>query len=243
MKAFDVVSPLTVEPVIRRMEASAPVTAEQRHRVEMALRRTERVATRSTLMTEHEATARPRYILAGWAMRQRLLADGRRQIFSFLLPGDGVGVCLRPSPIAMATTVALTPMQLVDATDLVRPATLEDCPEIGQAVAKAAAFEESLLLGHIVRLGRQTAFERVAHFFLELRDRLKVVGLSHGDAFEAPFTQEVLADALGLSVVHINRTLQQLRRERMISMEGGRVTLLAPELLAATADYTPLRPS
>ena len=231
-----------MDVVLRRMESFGAVSPEQRARVEALGRRPETLTARTVLQNEGEPIAHPRYILAGWAFRQRLLPDGRRQIFSFLLPGDGVGVSLRVGPLAAASTLALTRLSLVDAADLLQPTALMACPELREHLDAAATYEEGLLLDHVVRLGRQTAYERVSHLLLELHERLQAVGLAQAGGYDAPLTQEVMADALGLSVVHINRTLQQLRRERTIVFEGGRVTLLEPNVLAAVADYTPARP-
>ncbi len=97
--------------------------------------------------------------------------------------------------------------------------------------------DEASLLDHIVRLGRQTAYERMAHLLLELRWRLAEVGLGDERKFPLPLTQEVLADALGLSIVHVNRTLQQLRREGLLEMRAGFVELLKPDVLIATSDF------
>ncbi len=224
-------------PVLRRLQAQGPVSAELGRLIEGSGRRVETVASRTVLQTEGEPAPRSRFILSGWAFRQRLLPDGRRQILSILLPGDALGVCLRHGPLVKASTVALTRMNLVDATDLLLPSTLAEHADLTDCLDRAVAYEESLLLDHVVRLGRQTAYERVAHMLLELHHRMTIVGLSQGGSYDAPLTQEVMADALGLSVVHTNRTLQQLRRERMIVFEGGKVTLLAIELLAAAADY------
>ena len=230
-----------MDVVLRRMQAFGPVGAELRRRVEALERRLEAFGPRAVLHNEGEREVRPLYLISGWAVRQRVLPDGRRQIFSFVLPGDGLGVSLRPGPLAASATVALTRMRLADASELLAPDALADCPELLDSLQAATAQEEALLLDHVVRLGRQTAYERVAHLLLELNQRLDAVGLAQDGGFDAPLTQEVMADALGLSVVHINRTLQQLRRERTIVMEGGRVILLAPEVLAAAADYVPRR--
>jgi CRP-like cAMP-binding protein len=91
-----------------------------------------------------------------------------------------------------------------------------------------------------VRLGRQTACGRFAHLMLELSGRLARLGLVSGDSFAMPLTQEVLADALGLSVVHVNRTVQLLRREGLLDIRGGMVSLLQPERLRALASWAPL---
>jgi CRP-like cAMP-binding protein len=88
-----------------------------------------------------------------------------------------------------------------------------------------------------MRVGRQTAFERTAHFILEIRERLGLVGLAGESSVSIPLTQEIMADALGLSVVHLNRTLQQLRRNQLIEFKSGLVKLLQPERLGEIANF------
>jgi biotin operon repressor len=93
-------------------------------------------------------------------------------------------------------------------------------------------------------MGRLSARERVTHLLLELRERLDRAGLVKGDTFRIPLTQEVFADALGLSVVHINRTMKQLRQSGSVVFKSGSVTIRDPERLAAMAQYqSPLAPS
>jgi CRP-like cAMP-binding protein len=94
-----------------------------------------------------------------------------------------------------------------------------------------------------MRLGRQTALERTAHLFLELRQRLAAVGLADGARFPLPLTQEVLADTLGLSIVHMNRTLQQLRREGLVEVKSGWARLLDPAALAARCAFAAPAPA
>ncbi len=97
--------------------------------------------------------------------------------------------------------------------------------------------EEIWLVNQVVRLGRQTAYERVAHFLLELRERLAAVDRVQENRFSFPITQEVLADALGLSVVHMNRTMQQLRRDGLVEQRATAITLRDVPALASIADY------
>ena len=184
------------------------------------------------------AALRPRVILSGWAARMRLLPDGRRQIFSLLVPGDGLGLCPRPQPLGLSACVALTRLETADAA-MLRDAADDPASGLGLACARAACLEEAQVLDHVMRLGRQTALERTAHLFLELRWRLAAVGLAAESRFPLPLTQEVLADALGLSIVHVNRTLQQLRREGLIEMKSGWVELLDREGLSELADFAP----
>jgi CRP-like cAMP-binding protein len=180
---------------------------------------------------------RPQLIVSGWACRQRLLRDGRRQILGFLLPGDLVALGAVASPISEASTVALTRLETIEMPDLAAAGAWP-----GSSLAKlfhlSPAAEERRLIEHLVRLGRRTAYERVGHLLLELGERLQAVGMADGGRFPLPVTQEVLADALGLSVVHVNRILQQLRREGLIETQGGYVRLPSPRALAAAVDYT-----
>lgn len=183
---------------------------------------------------------RPRFLIDGWACRLRILPDGRRQIFGLVLPGDLIGSFLHPNQPAMAATVALTRLETANAAGLASLGAGQ-APGGGASLAGACASlerqGEALLLDHITRLGQQTAYERTAHLFLEIRDRLAVVGLVEDNAFRWPLRQEVLADLLGLSVVHVNRTLQQLRRDCMVELQGGVAALLQPERLRAAVDF------
>ncbi|WP_205570742.1 Crp/Fnr family transcriptional regulator [Brevundimonas naejangsanensis] len=183
--------------------------------------------------------ASPRLILSGWACRQRILADGQRQIFGFLLPGDSVGLSLEPRPLDETSTVALTRVEYVDALMLREILALQDPrhERLRRALATSRRYEEACLLNHVVRLGRHSAQARLGHLLLELRDRLQRAGLCTGDRMHLPLTQETLADALGLSLVHVSRTLGQMRRGRLIAMQNGWVTLLDEAYLRAACDY------
>ena len=183
----------------------------------------------------------PTILLAGWACHQRILGDGRRQIVRFLLPGDVVGSLTRPTLPATSTAMALTSVVLADARPLTKTIGDDGAPLNGlaDAVDAMAHADEINLRDQVVRLGRQTAYERLVHLVLEFHHRLEAIGMVDGDSFSIPLTQEILADALGLSVVHINRTLQQVRRDRLLDMRGGQVTLRQPDLMRAMADWAP----
>ncbi len=166
-------------------------------------------------------------IVSGWACELRILPDGRRQIFSFLLPGDAIEARGTGS-VGSCGVVALTRLEVVN-----RGPPLTADP----ACRDAAHQRERRLYDHLVRMGRLSAKERVIHLLLELYDRLDRVGLVHGETFKIPLTQEVFADALGLSVVHINRTLKGLRKEGWVCIKAGSVTLRNRPRLAAASCY------
>src|SRR5262245_44230019 len=196
-------------------------------------RRVERWPAGAQVRQDASRAERQLVIVSGWACELRILPDGRRQIFGFLLPGDPVDGC---GSVGSRAVVALTRLEVVDSG----PHLAHGC-ERREAVARArhaAALErERRLYDHLVRMGRLTAKERVVHLLLELCQRLERVGLVKGDSFKIPLTQEIFADALGLSVVHINRTLKELRRAGSVSIRMGTVTLTDRSRLAAVACY------
>jgi CRP-like cAMP-binding protein len=192
----------------------------------------------------HEAgRLTPRVLVSGWAARIRDLPDGRRQIIALILPGDAIGLCRRPQPLALCPVMALTAIQTLDALPLVRAiADQATHPNLCAAVDIAAALDEAWLMDQVVRLGRLTAFERIAHLQLEILTRLSSVGLASERQTPFPLTQEMLADVTGLSLVHVNRTLQQLRREKLIELSQGRLKILDVEAMRDLCDFQEAKP-
>jgi CRP-like cAMP-binding protein len=222
-----------LDPIMRRLRSLSNLSDSEVDLIRGLGERRERHGPGEQLVAEGAAW-RPRFVVSGWACRQRLMPDGRRQIFSLLLPGDGFG--LRTTP-ALSSVVALTALETVDAGPLPEAIRRGAAPGLARALAAAEVVDDALLLDHAVRLGRLTAFERVAHFLLELQQRLEIAGLGDRQRFPLPLTQEMLADALGLSIVHVNRTLQQLRRAALIELRSGVAILLEPDALAKICDY------
>jgi CRP-like cAMP-binding protein len=137
--------------------------------------------------------------------------------------------------MALASTVAVTPLVVADATAISQPLINGEYPGLAKALSLAARQHEGWWVDHMVRLGRQKGCERMVHFLLELRRRLSAVGIGQPQRFPMPLTQEVLADAIGVTAVHVNRILQQLRAERLIELAAGELTLRDPVRLNAIA--------
>src|SRR5215469_12101455 len=94
-----------------------------------------------------------------------------------------------------------------------------------------------LSIRHLIDVGRRSALERVAHFLLELLARLQAIGLADECSYRMPLTQELVADALGLSVPHVNRTLKKLREENLVAIEGHKVVIKNVQALGRLADF------
>lgn len=224
-----------IDPVLKKLRAYARLSEMEEALVRSLSERRERYAPGEEIVGEGQSGRRPKFVVAGWAACQRVLPDGRRQIFRFILPGDPLGVA-RSSASPWSLT-ALTALETVDAEPALEAAENGRASGLAQALAAIWMQDEQLLLDHMVRLGQQTAYERVAHFLLELQRRLQIVGLGDSQRFPLPLTQEMLADALGLSIVHVNRTLQQLRRDGLIELRSGVAILREPQTLCSISDY------
>ena len=173
----------------------------------------------------------------GWACSFKLLPDGGRQIIAFPVPGDCVGLrsmLLRTSDHSFS---ALTDA-IVSRVDVVGIREIfGEFPHLGAAILWATSRDEAMVVEHLVSIGRRSAIERMAHFFLELYDRLKLVGLASDDAFACPLNQSVLADALGLSTIHVNRVLRQLRERGLMTFKDRQVAIHDARALKVLAGY------
>ncbi|HEY9217930.1 MAG TPA: Crp/Fnr family transcriptional regulator, partial [Phenylobacterium sp.] len=215
----------SAELIARRFADLAVLTEREQELVRMAASRPEAQTTGAEL-------SGPSLLTSGWACRRARLADGSRQIFAFLVPGD-LFDGRRLTGRARNGVFALTPVETISASPLLEAVDDVDLHHgLADAIEAMRTEQEKLLLDHIVRLGSLTAYERLAHLILDLRERLARIGLADEHRLPMPLTQETLADALGLSVVHVNRTLQQLRRERLIELRGGVAMLPDPNGLA-----------
>jgi CRP-like cAMP-binding protein len=180
------------------------------------------------------------YILcSGWACSYKLLSDGQRQVVDFQIPGDFLGlrsVLLRVSDhgIVPVTDIEVTEVHAADLLD-----AFAKTPRLAAAVLWAASRDEAMVVEHLVGVGRRDAGERVAHFLLELGARLTLVGLGSKAGYACPLSQYMLADALGLSAVHVNRVLRQLREKRMLTFRDGHVRFDNYAKLAEFAQFDP----
>lgn len=176
-------------------------------------------------------------LIDGLALRYRVLRDGRRQVLNIVLPGDFIGFPACFFEDALYTIAALTDC-LVASVPFARLLGLfEEHPRLAAAIFWSFSHEAAMYAEHLIGVGRRTAIERVAHFLLELLTRCEAAGLADGASYDLPLTQELLGDALGLSLQYVNRTLKRLRADRLISIDGQRVTIEDVDALAALADF------
>ena len=201
-----------------------------------------------TIIHEGQADAPLYTLFSGWAFRFKTLSDGRRQILNFLLPGDFIGVQQKmtdasPHGVEALSDVRLCVFQRDALWELHRAA-----PSIGFDITWLAAQEESLIDDNLLSVGRRSAEERIATLLILLFKRTAALlpnrghnsggnggnGATQGVPF--PLTQQHIADSLGLSLVHTNKTLRKLERRGLHRVEGGELFLCDVHALARLAD-------
>jgi CRP-like cAMP-binding protein len=176
-------------------------------------------------------------LYAGWAFRFKTLSDGRRQILNFLLPGDLLGLQAAMFDAAQHGIEALTDVELCLLPRRKVWSLFGEMPGLAFDVAWLGAREEGHVDENLTSAGRRTATERVAALIVMLYKRAKVLGLVTNDSFAFPLTQQHIADALGLSLVHTNKTLARLRRMGMFGRINGTMTVTNPHVLARIGQY------
>jgi len=224
-------------PALRRLAAMVELNETDRFALRAAVSRERSVKPRGELLQEGKPIRERLLVLSGWVARIRILQDGRRQIINFILPGDLIGNCSHANPLASSTVTALTPVTVCALPD---PAT---SPVLCEAYALSAATEEAYLMAQIVRLGRMTASERVEDLLLELMERLEVTGLACDGHYAMPITQETIADALGLTSVHVNRMLQRSKQAKRLRWARGAMEIAAPAEMRRDVGRMPVRVS
>lgn len=185
----------------------------------------------SVILAPEGSAQDPVIVAKGWAARAKYLPDGRRQILTVILPGDALSLNLTSRPIERCELISLTPIELLDA-HMVRE-QLGHLPLLARALWLSQRDEEQRLIDQVGRLGRRTAMARICSLLLEFRDRMIAAGLGDRQRFEMPLTQEAVADVTALSVVHVNRTLQQLRSQNLLEVRNGQARFNEPQEIEA----------
>jgi len=184
------------------------------------------VAPRATLLLEGTSSTHLYTVLVGWAFRYKALPDGRRQILNFALPGDFLGLQASVFNEMTHSVEALTSMLLCVFPRERLWEIYKDHATLSFDVTWLAAREEQILDQNLLSVGRRNAIERTAYLLLHLYTRARDVGVATRASLDLPITQQHLADTLGLSIVHTNKTLRRLYDRKVIRWKGGKLDIL-----------------
>jgi len=194
---------------------------------------------RRDLIREGDEPKAVRLILSGWACRYKGLPDGRRQIVGFFVPGDfcDLNVYILKEMDHSIGAITKVSYALIAPDEMDR--ITEERPRIGQALLWHELVNASVQREWLLNVGQRSARERLAHLLVEMFIRLRAVGIANGNSCDFPITQTDIAEATGLTAVHVNRTLQDLRREGLIELAQKVLTIPDLERLMRVAMFNP----
>lgn len=229
--------PRPVSALSRKLQRFRPLTPVELQRLRHLRRRVLHVEAGTDLVYEGQSDRHAYVLESGWVRSYKDLANGGRQIINFQIAGDFLGlrsVLLRTADYGFAAITPAIASQL-DADEL--GSLMIDMPHLATSLLWAASRDEAILVEHMASIGRRDAMARVAHFFLELAARLSIIGRLEDGGYDCPLSQRLLADALGMTPIHINRVLRKLRERHLLLFRQSRVTILDLPGLVALAGF------
>jgi CRP-like cAMP-binding protein len=225
--------------LIRKLESIATLSPEERRAIESLPVRTRVLAPRQDIVREGDKPSQCCLLLDGWACRYKIIGEGRRQIFSFHIPGDvpdlqSLHIHTMDHSLCTLTeaSVAFIPHEsLLDLTTRF--------PNIAAILWRDTLIDAAIFREWMVGMGRRSAYERIAHVFCEMYLKLQAVGLAGSYRCPLPITQIDLGDALGLSNVHVNRVLQEMRGKGLITLRSNSLVIEAWDELNRVSEFDP----
>lgn len=204
----------------------------------VALEKEERAYRRNQIVRRAGTTVEDLFVVkSGWATSFSILEDGRRQLLKLYMPGDIIdladaGCLTAPQDVKCITEAVLCPFPKSGLEPIFRNA-----PRVTALLFAMSVRETNALTDRIRAIGRFSAYERVCHLLLEIRDRLTVLDPQAHEAFRLPLTQLDVADLLGLTNVYVSKTLSRIEKDGLIRREGSRLLLLDPERMREICEY------
>ena len=226
-------------PLLRKLLNFTHLSDDECNAVNQCCNDVREFAAREDVISQGDRTGGVKLLLEGFACRYKVLEDGRRQIVAYFVPGDLCDLrvfILKRMDHSIGAVIAskvatISPENVLKLTN--------SYPNLTRALWWSTLVEEAIAREWIVNVGQRSALERMAHLFCELLYRFRAVDLNHGNSCTLPLTQVELAETLGLSSVHVNRTLQELRRQKLITLEGGTLTIQDLEALEQVSFFNP----
>jgi CRP-like cAMP-binding protein len=225
--------------LIRKFEQRNCLSEEEKRALEGAVTRTRVVRSDEDIVQEGERPSECSLLLEGFAGRYRVLQSGKRQITALHIVGDFVdlhGFLLERMDHAVS---ALTPCRVATVPHERLREISESHPRLTRMLWLDTLIDGAIHREWLVAMGRLSALGHTAHLLCELFLRLRAVGQTDGNSFRLPITQAELGDALGLSPVHVNRVLQELRAEGLITSRGTILTIKDWERLKQVGEFSP----
>jgi CRP-like cAMP-binding protein len=228
----------SVNPLIAKLDQACSLTGAARLRLEAATAHPSSLPAHHDFIRQGEICADLHVVMEGFACRYRIMHGGRRSILGWLMPGDMLDLHLIPHA-ADCAAATVGPCMVARISRHVLDELIASDQNLAEAIAWARLGEEAILRQWLANMGQGPASRQFAHLVCETFTRLRMVRRVNGPSFAFPFTQEELGDTLGLSSVHVNRVLQQLREEGLVTLYGRMLTIRDLARLERYAEFDP----
>jgi len=228
-----------LETFFRKLEGRDTVTEDDKRAMRSRVGSAGTFRAGSDLVRERDRPDRSTLLVSGFSVRYRVLKQGQRQITAIHMPGDFVDLHSFLLKEMDHSVGALTECGVVTFPHKDLAEITEEYPHLTRLLWLTTLLDGAIHREWLVGMGRRTSSQQIAHLVCELYERLKVVGLAQNLEFRLPITQTQLGDMLGMSPVHVNRVLQELRAEELFSWDNQRILIFEWERLAQRAEFDP----
>lgn len=210
---------------VEKLRSYAPLCEDDMARLSTATARPRRLDPKHDLIREGDRPGPVFVVLEGWACRYKILPNGTRQVLAYLMPGDccDLHIGLLSEMDHSIQTITAASVVAIDREDM--DTILDDCPRVARAMYISQLVDEGTMRAWITSMGRRASIERVAHLMCELYLRARNIGITEGETFALPLSQLLLADSLGMTPVHLNRVIKELRGRGVMELKRGSVVL------------------
>ncbi len=227
------------DALIRKLDMAGSLTEADHQTVRHLSLRSRQVPARQDLTCEGDRPENVHLVLSGFACRYKVLPRGKRNITALMVPGDFCDLHVAILDERDHSIATMTPCMVVEIPRATIRDLTENHPRIAHAMWWATLVDEAILREWLISLAGREASRRIAHLFCELLLRLQAVGLAREDGYAIPFTQVDLADMLGLTPVHVNRVLRDLRSTGLIVLAQRRLRIPDVTRLKTYCEFNP----
>jgi len=232
-----------MQPPFHRFEEFVSLTASDINLIRGWAANPRRIARHQPIRREGDPVNGVFFLLAGWAASSVILRDGQRQIVKVHLPGDMLGFPSLVLSKAGETLEAISDVSICPIPNAAIGRIVEHHPRLAAALLLNSQRERVAMTQALTWIGSASALARMAAFLLDLHDRLDAAGLVNDGAFDFPLTQQFIGDLLGLTAVHVNRTLKRLDATGYVDRKKGRIRIVDFEGLRSVSPNLPPKPA
>ncbi len=225
--------------LFRKLRSISPLSEDEKHCLLTLSLRTKAVGPDQIIVREGDEPSECCLVVEGFACRYKTTEEGKRQIFSFHIPGDIPDLQSLHLKVMDHSLMTLTPCKLAFIPHQSVTEMMRRCPRIGDVMWRDTLIDAAIFREWMIGIGRRSAYTRIAHVLCEVMVKMRAVGLADGYSCEFPITQTEIGDALGLSTVHVNRSLQELRGDGLIEWRSRILTAVNWEGLKKAGEFDP----